>query len=91
MGKFSRTDVARTAGLTRAARSIFAPALVLALALFVAPTSTHANPVVATAPAPASDAFGTEASIKPLEVRTRRLHLVRPDLMHYPISYDTYC
>lgn len=31
------------------------------------------------------------ATIKPLEVRTRRLHMVRTDLLHYPIQYDTYC
>ena len=31
------------------------------------------------------------ATIKPLEVRTRRLHMVRPDLLHYPIQYDIYC
>lgn len=30
-------------------------------------------------------------TIKPLEVRTRRLHMVRPDLLHYPIQYDTFC
>lgn len=29
--------------------------------------------------------------LKPLDVRTRRLHLVRPDLLHYPLQYDTYC
>jgi hypothetical protein len=25
------------------------------------------------------------------EVRLRKLHLVRPDLILYPISYDVYC
>jgi hypothetical protein len=35
--------------------------------------------------------FAPVATIKPLEVRTRRLHMVRPDLLHYPIQYDTYC
>lgn len=25
------------------------------------------------------------------EVRLRKLHLVRPDLIPYPISYDIYC
>lgn len=43
------------------------------------------------APAPASDTFGPQAVIRPLEVRTRRLHMVRPDLLRYPIQYDTYC
>ena len=26
-----------------------------------------------------------------IEVRLRNLHLVRPDLIPYPISYDVYC
>lgn len=25
------------------------------------------------------------------EVRLRKLHLVRPDLIHYPIAHDVYC
>lgn len=29
--------------------------------------------------------------LNPLDVRTRRLHMVRPDLLHYPLQYDTYC
>jgi len=31
------------------------------------------------------------AVIYPLEVRTRKLHLVRPDLLRFPMQYDTYC
>jgi hypothetical protein len=31
---------------------------------------------------------GAEARI---EVRLRKLHLVRPDLIPYPIHYDVYC
>jgi hypothetical protein len=31
---------------------------------------------------------GAEAKI---EVRLRKLHLVRPDLIPYPIHYDVYC
>jgi hypothetical protein len=30
------------------------------------------------------------ASMRP-EVRLRKLHLVRPDLIPYPIAYETYC
>ncbi|GIW75785.1 MAG: hypothetical protein KatS3mg104_0848 [Phycisphaerae bacterium] len=33
----------------------------------------------------------TVSPLKPLDVRTRRLHMVRPDLIHYPLQYDTYC
>ena len=27
----------------------------------------------------------------PPEVRLRKLHLVRPDLIQYPIAYEVYC
>ena len=27
----------------------------------------------------------------PPEVRLRKLHLVRPDLIQYPLSYEVYC
>ena len=31
-----------------------------------------------------------QASYRP-EVRLRKLHLVRPDLIPYPIAYEVYC
>jgi hypothetical protein len=34
---------------------------------------------------------GRASLFRPIEVRTRRLHLVRPDLLRYPIQYDTFC
>ncbi len=42
---------------------------------------------------------GTDAStpmvrndaLRPLEVRLRKLHLVRPDLIPYPIEYEVVC
>lgn len=40
-------------------------------------TDQSADPAGATASAP--------------EVRLRKLHLVRPDLIPYPIAYDVYC
>ena len=33
---------------------------------------------------------GSEARLGP-EVRLRKLHLVRPDLIPYPICYEIYC
>lgn len=39
-------------------------------------------------PAPADAA---PDAISRIEVRLRKLHLVRPDLIHYPIHYDVYC
>lgn len=29
--------------------------------------------------------------VEQAEVRLRKLHLVRPDLIPYPIAYDVYC
>ena len=30
-------------------------------------------------------------ALRPPEVRLRKLHLVRPDLIPYPIAYEVYC
>jgi hypothetical protein len=32
-----------------------------------------------------------DAAVTRYEVRLRKLHLVRPDLIPYPIFYDVYC
>ena len=54
-------------------------AIVLALCLQTAPA---AKPVtVNTSP----------AMCHYMEVRLRKLHLVRPDLIPYPIAYEVYC
>ncbi|HEX8341998.1 MAG TPA: hypothetical protein VF624_13920 [Tepidisphaeraceae bacterium] len=47
----------------------------------------------AVAPAPARPAASGEtvAAIRPLAVRIRRLHRVRPDLLHYPMTYEILC
>jgi hypothetical protein len=47
------------------------------------------EPVPAVQPAPAHAADSLSAL--PPEVRLRKLHLVRPDLIPYPIAYDVYC
>ena len=47
----------------------------------------------ASVPAPAGDAHTGQseiAGIRP-EGRLRKLHLVRPDLIPYPIAYEVYC
>ena len=41
-------------------------------------------------PASASTEEGAVAGIRP-ETRLRKLHLVRPDLIPYPIAYEVYC
>lgn len=49
---------------------------------------TTAAPTAPLATAPAKNTG--IASLLP-EVRLRKLHLVRPDLILYPIAYDVYC
>jgi hypothetical protein len=39
----------------------------------------------------ASDASARLDSLRPPEVRLRKLHLVRPDLIPYPIEYEVVC
>jgi hypothetical protein len=41
-------------------------------------------------PSSQTPATGRLANFRP-EVRLRKLHLVRPDLIPYPIDYDYYC
>jgi hypothetical protein len=42
--------------------------------------------------APVKQGVGEEPTSANLpEVRMRKLHLVRPDLIPYPIAYDVYC
>jgi hypothetical protein len=46
-----------------------------------------------TAPMPntsENDAVALSPSLRP-EVRLRKLHLVRPDLIQYPIAFEIYC
>lgn len=42
-------------------------------------------------PAPQSRSRADKLATLPTEVRVRRLHLVRPDLIQYPISYEVDC
>ena len=46
-----------------------------------------------TPPAPSSDAtpVAGEQAVVRAEVRLRKLHLVRPDLIPYPIAYEVVC
>ncbi|HYO07573.1 MAG TPA: hypothetical protein VER17_01250 [Tepidisphaeraceae bacterium] len=60
--------------------------LVVFSALVLAPFAPVAQP---TAAAPSTGETPT-CGIKP-EVRLRKLHLVRPDLIPYPIAYEVCC
>lgn len=50
------------------------------------------SPAPASQPPAQTPALGTDAAASGLpEVRLRKLHLVRPDLIPYPIAYEVYC
>jgi len=40
---------------------------------------------------PALPAAGESATARQQETRLRKLHLVRPDLIPYPIAFEVYC
>ena len=76
----------------RSAGRPFARLVVLAgitLSSLSIPTRVHSAPVT-NGPAASSGQFPTARSYYP-EVRLRKLHLVRPDLIPYPIAYEIYC
>jgi hypothetical protein len=61
--------------------AVFALALLAPAAAPVATSAMHRSP--------AADP-GAVAGFRP-ETRLRKLHLVRPDLIPYPIAYEVYC
>ena len=48
-------------------------------------------PAHSAARTPANPGASEGAEASRYEVRLRKLHLVRPDLIPYPIHYDVYC
>ena len=48
------------------------------------------TPASAPATNDATSQLEAITSLRP-EVRLRKLHLVRPDLIQYPLAYDIYC
>lgn len=73
-------------------RRLVVAVLAFACALLsgTAPASSAAVSLDAPANAPEFSDVSV-AVIRPLEVRTRKLHVVRPDLLRFPMQYDTYC
>ena len=67
------------------ARSLIA--LALLGGAFIAPGERSASTPLPAKDIPATDSV---AGIRP-EGRLRKLHLVRPDLIPYPIAYEVYC
>lgn len=64
---------------------MFAFAIVLSGGMIPA----SSNP--ARTPTPSDSAPAAGQAIARVEVRLRKLHLVRPDLIPYPIMYEVYC
>ncbi|HEY7119418.1 MAG TPA: hypothetical protein VH475_22695 [Tepidisphaeraceae bacterium] len=48
-------------------------------------------PAHSSARTPANINSTPDTSVARYEVRLRKLHLVRPDLIGYPVFYDVYC
>ena len=65
------------------------PAIALLAVSPAGRSSIPSAPVAAPAALQAAPADSLAAL--PPEVRLRKLHLVRPDLIPYPIAYDIYC
>ena len=66
----------------------YALGLLLSVCLNHGP-ATPAN--AATAAAPLTTPFSQIVDLRPLEVRVRKLHMVRPDLLQYPLPYEVIC
>ena len=67
-------------------RHTFGFVALLALLLSSAPAPSGLSPT----PAAAGSGLSPQAAVRP-EVRLRKLHLVRPDLIPYPIASEIYC
>ena len=69
-----------SSGIVRLVRGL-GLAVVLTASVAIAPSGSHQV-------SPAGES--ASGRLAP-EVRLRKLHLVRPDLIPYPVSYDVYC
>ena len=71
-------------------RSLRRFCLLAGLGLLISPSSVVPSTASAAQPNPA----GAQARydvLRPTEVRLRKLHIVRPDLIPYPIEYEVVC
>lgn len=57
--------------------------LALAAVTSIPPTASNAQPV-------GSESQSLESVVRAPEVKLRKLHLVRPDLIPFPIFFETY-
>jgi hypothetical protein len=67
-------------------------ARLVAGSVMLAALCSPAAPRIAAPPAatPTADPASATVRTNP-EVRLRKLHLVRPDLIPYPVAYEVYC
>ena len=71
---------------------LLAPVALLALLAPAPRAAVSPQPAApATAPHAVSPESGDELASVRREVRLRKLHLVRPDLIQYPLSVDVFC
>ena len=70
-------------GMRRMSRSLLAALVIFSAGMI------PASP--ARTPAPQTQDTAAGQVLSRIEVRLRKLHLVRPDLIPYPIHYDVYC
>ena len=76
----------RPIGRARRTSRLLLVAALAAAGLVPGTSATAARPAAADE---ARESVAT-SSLRP-EVRLRKLHLVRPDLIMYPLAYDIYC
>lgn len=65
--------------------------VLLAGVLFTGAAARPAPSAASPSPKPDADRHARIDLLRPPEVRLRKLHLVRPDLIPYPLSYEVYC
>jgi hypothetical protein len=74
--------------MTRRIRRSISVFVLLSMFVMTAGDGSHARPMRVNSPTPSS--ITSAADFLP-QVRLRRLHLMRPDLIPYPIAYDAVC
>jgi hypothetical protein len=72
--------------MTRGIRRFIA--LALLISVFGAPLGLRGDNAANAAKNPS---VNSQVAVRLMEVRLRRLHLVRPDLIPYPIAYELIC
>ncbi len=70
---------------------IASTAQLLAAALMALVGSAARPAPLPAAPTPGVQPSAAVSYIPPLEVRLRKVHVVRPDLIPYPIAYEVVC